>query len=280
LEIHVGFVIFQTGDSYLMNITKQSLRAFLLKRKRLLITLGAIIFAFFLLNNVLLPWYVNQGSRLTVPKVTGLPLETAKQTLEAASLQPIESDVRPDPVQPAGTVVNQNPPPSAIVKEGRRVYLTISGGEVQVTVPLLRGKSLRDARFALERYGLKLGSVSYATSESFPENTIIDQSVAADTKLSRGSSVNISVSRGRVSQETTVPELVGKTVAEAEKILAGVGLKVGNISYQYSFELIPNTVVDQYPRTGEPARQGQTVDLFVIRVGKPLEEIQVPPGKK
>jgi len=257
-------------------MTWRTLQKFIVKRKNLFFFIGALVALFLLVNYMVLPWYVNHGSRLSVPGVIGMTAEQAKQTLEAVSLHAVEADVKPDPTQPAGVVINQNPPPQAVVKEGRRVYLTISGGEAQVTVPLLRGRSLRDARFSLERFGLKLGEVTYAMSESFPENTIMDQSAPADSKLAKGTSVGITVSRGTQIQETTVPPVVGKTITEAEKILLQAGLKVGIITYQPSFDLLPNTVVDQFPRGGEPARQGQEIDLFVVRVGKPTEEIQTP----
>jgi len=88
--------------------------------------------------------------------------------------------------------------------------------------------------------------------------------------------VSIVVSRGMVVEETVIPSLVGKTSTEAGKVLAEAGLKIGNITYQPSFDLLPNTVVDQFPRSGEPAKRGDAVDLFVVQVGKPTEEIQVP----
>jgi serine/threonine-protein kinase len=138
---------------------------------------------------------------------------------------------------------------------------------------LLRGKSVRDARFALERNGLKLGATTYDYSESFPENTIIDQSAAADSRIPKGAFIGVTVSKGRASQEITVPSVVGKSLSEAETILKTAGLKVGIVTSQPSFELLPNTVVDQFPRAGEPAKVGQEIDLFVVRVGKPKEEI-------
>jgi serine/threonine-protein kinase len=152
----------------------------------------------------------------------------------------------------------------------------VSGGEVLVDVPLLRGKSTRDARFALERNGLKLGSIASDYSESFPENTVIDQTVAADRKIAKGSVVGITVSRGRSLQEITIPLVVGKTLAEAEKLLSAGGLKVGIVTYEPGFDLLPNTVVDQFPRAGEPGRPGQEVDLFVVKVGQPSGEFKPP----
>jgi len=233
----------------------------------------ASVFAFFLLMNyIVLPWYVNHGSRLTVPTVVGVPLEEARRSLRDAGMEPVEAEIRPDPTHPAGTVVTQNPSGGAIVKEGRRVYLTVSGGEVRVTVPLVRGRSIRDAKFALERFGLTLGSVSEQNSEVFPQGTVIQQMPPADTRVARGTRVSLVVSKGSLREDTTVPQLTGKSLRDAEKLLEQAGLRVGHITYQPNFELLPNTVLDQFPRGGEAARYGDAVDLFVVQTGTPQEE--------
>jgi serine/threonine-protein kinase len=245
--------------------------------RRFVITVGSTLGFFVLMNYVLLPAYVNHGSRVTVPAVIGMSFEEAQKSLDGAGLRIVHGDTKPDPAFAPGLVIQQNPLPRAEVKEGRRVYVTISGGELQVPVPSLRGRSMRDARFALERFGLKLGGVRYDTSDTFPENTIIDQSSAADTRVGKGTSINIVVSKGKMFREAQVPLLVVKTVPEAERILDAAGLKVGNITYQQSFDLVPNTVVDQYPRPGESTTPGQAVDLFVVKVGRPSEEIEIPP---
>jgi serine/threonine-protein kinase len=104
----------------------------------------------------------------------------------------------------------------------------------------------------------------------------VAQSVLPDLRIARGSRVNITVSSGSSAGGSTVPNVVGKTVTEAEKLLTGAGLNVGNITYQMSYELIPNTVVEQFPRAGETVPPGRKVDLFVVKVGRPTEEIQIP----
>lgn len=247
-----------------------------LKGKRFLTIVGIFVGLFILFNYILLPAYVRHGGTLSVPDVVGVKLEDAVTKIEEAGLQAVQADSRPDPERPMGTVINQNPGPGSVVKHGRRVYLTISGGEIQVAVPSLRGRSTRDAKFALERYGLKLGSITYASSRSFPENTIMEQSVQPDARVSKGTVVNITVSRGPEVKQIEVPQLVGKSTTEAEKLLMSARLKVGNITFQPSFDLLPNTVVDQFPRAGEMVNEGQAVDLFVVKAGKPAEEIQAP----
>jgi serine/threonine-protein kinase len=172
--------------------------------------------------------------------------------------------------------VLQNPPADAVVKHGRRIYLTVSGGEVEVTVPSLRGRSLRDARFALERNGLTLGSIGHDTSALYPANTVMTQSIPPNQKATKGSVVSVTISKGGLLPECVVPNVVGVILSEAERQLAAAGVSPGKISYQPSADLLPNTVIDQYPRAGETVARGHAVDLFVTRAGTPVDEIPLP----
>ncbi len=152
--------------------------------------------------------------------------------------------------------------------------MTISGGEALVSVPALKGRSLRDAKFTLERNSLKIGDVQYTTSDAYPAGTIVDQSVQPGIKVSKNSPVGLFVSQGKEIRQITVPDFTGRTLTEAQRLISQQGLTLGNITYQASFDLIPNTVVDQFPRGGELVAQGQSIDLFVIKAGKPKEEIE------
>jgi eukaryotic-like serine/threonine-protein kinase len=244
--------------------------------RRFLYLAASFVVLFILMNYIILPAYVYHGGTLKVPQVEGMTMDSAVELLERTDLTPVQSETRVDSRYPAGTVIQQNPPAESIVKPGRRVYLTLSGGEILVTVPQLRGLSTRDARFTLERYGLQMGTVSYATSQTYPENTIIEQTVQANTKVSKGTLVNVTVSRGMMTDEIAVPEVLGKTIGEAKIILTQKGLKLGNITYHFSDNLLPNTVVDQFPRPGDPVQRGQAIDLFVVREGKFKDKSEVP----
>ncbi len=253
-------------------MARKKIVGLILKKKPALVVALCVIGLFVLLNYVLLPAYVNRGQTVNVPKVIGVSLERARAVLDSIGFEPVQADTRMDPRMPIGTVVAQNPEANAVVKHGRRVYLTISGGEAVVVVPALRGRSERDAKFALERTGLIFGKITYATSESYPENTIIDQTVPAGKKIPKGSMVAVTVSRGKARAETVVPQLLGKTISEAQRILAKAGLRLGNITYQVSYDLLPSTIVDQFPRSGESVSDSQAVDLFVVKAGKPGNE--------
>ncbi len=232
---------------------------------------GLVVF-FLLFNYAIMPWYVYHGGTLTVPNLAGLKFEDAQQKLSDMGLVAIEGDKVLDNEHPVGTVITQNPKPDAVVKYGRHVYLTICGGEVLVPVPSLRGRSLRDARFALERNGLRLGETIFAPSDSSPANTIISQTVAAIERVKKGTMVSVTVSSGSLTKTIEVPDVTGKSLVEAERIIVAHSLTVGNVTYQVNAEILPNTVVEQIPFAGTAVDSGRAVDLFVVKAGKLIDE--------
>lgn len=244
-------------------MSAKSIKSKFLKK---IILLGLIFIVIVLmLDYIILPWWVNR-EEVSVPNVVGKSEQEAFKLLEEKDLTPILSDTTFNESFPRGTIVLQRPDRGSIVKTGRRIYLFLSGGEPTVLVPLLKGKSVRDAKFALERLGLKLGNVEQAPSNT-PQNMIFDQEYAEGTPLKKGQSVSIFVSSGVESGEILVPDLIGKSLIDASKILADSLLKIGKINYQISFSLLPNTIIDQYPSRGTKLNQGDAVDLFVTKAG-------------
>jgi serine/threonine-protein kinase len=231
----------------------------------LFILLIVTIVLFVLLDDVIMPAYVEQGKTTRVPNVMGMTLDEAKKVIIQAGLQPKEAEYKQDKQYPEGTIALQNPLPGAEVKFERGVYLTISGGEALVVVPNLRGKSVRDATFNLERFGLKLGRVEYQPSDSLFENTVIALEIQADTRVRSGTAVNVIVSQGKTADRLAVPSVTLKTLTEAERILNGGGFNVGKVTYQVSLELLPNTVIEQYPRPGELAPRAARIDLIIAQ---------------
>ncbi len=226
---------------------------------------GGLLVLVLLLDNIILPWYVNQGGTLAVPDVVGMQEAAAFRVLDSLHLEPRRGEVRPDKEYPEGYVVAQNPLPLQIVKPNRRIYLTISGGEQLAIVPDLKGRSLRDTKFSLERSGLKLGAVLREISKEFPEGTVISQDLTAGAKVKRGSYIGVTESTGESTDSVVVPSVIGKTLNDAQKLLTQKGFKIGNIIYQPNADLLPNTVIDQLPRMKEIVNFGKAIDLFIAQ---------------
>ena len=233
-----------------------------LTRKILYILLGIVIFIL-LLDNLIMPWFVS-SPETTVPQVVGLQVSEAINTLEADGFEPLVSDTSYGLQVPVGAVFFQKPEAGAVVKEGRTVFLFVSGGLKSIQVPVLKGKSILDAKFALERLSLKLGRVERLPS-SHPEDMIFDQQYAEGTKLKQGDVVGVTISAGRGGGSIIVPDLIGKSLTEARKILADSSLIIGKINYQPSATLLPNTILDQYPSSGNTLNPGDAVDLFATK---------------
>jgi serine/threonine-protein kinase len=233
--------------------------------KSLSIAFVILLILFIVFDNFLIPNYVQKGKTTRVPEVIGLSIEKAKEVISNAGLQPKEFEYKSDKRYEIGTVIMQNPIADSEVKFGRGIYLTISGGEELVEIPNLKGKSIREAAFNLERVGLRLGEISYEPSEEIFANTIIRQEIASNRKIKSGNRINVTVSQGRITDKHVVPDVSLKTLSEAEKVLLDSGFPLGKITYQVNVDVLPNTVLEQIPRAGELMQIGQTIDLVLAQ---------------
>jgi len=131
-------------------------------------------------------------------------------------------------------------------------------------MPKVIGKTIRDARVALQRLGIKISKVDEVRSE-FPSNTVIDQSVKPGDEIAKGDSVELKISIGPRLGMVRVPALIGKTLKEAKRILRKHNLKLGKVIYQASNNLLPQTVIDQMPGEDALINVGESIDLIVTK---------------
>jgi eukaryotic-like serine/threonine-protein kinase len=247
--------------------------------KKVLIITGIFVVIFFLFNNVLMPWYVKHSDMVEVPKVTGMNFLEAKKILEATGLEVKQGDVRYDESKAIGEILDQNPPGDQFVKKGRRIYLTVCGGEQLIEVPNLIGRTIRDAKFTLEQRGLNLGETVYKNSNEFPEDAVIAQIIQPGSKIKKNSKIELILSSGSFVGDLKVPDLSGKTLEEAKKIIADSKLKLGKITYQTNNEITAGKIIDQYPKKDRSANENTFVDLFVARkkvVVMPEYDFEIP----
>jgi len=217
-----------------------------------------------LFNNILMPWYVKHSNLVKVPNVTGLNFLDAKKVLEQAGLDVKQGDVRYDESKPIGFVMDQAPAVDEMVKNGRRVYLTVCGGEQLMEVPRLIGKSERDARFTLVQRNLQVGEVVRKFTTEQPEDVVVSQVIQPGSKVKKGTKVDLIISNGALLGNIIIPDLIGKKLADAKKIIEEKKLKVGKITYQSS-DLPIGQVIDQYPKKDKSAKDNTPVDLFIAK---------------
>ena len=234
--------------------------------KKFYITLAIVVAVFSVMNWYVMPWYVNDGGTVTVPDLDGMNAVQARQVLDTLGLHFQLGGTKPSKLAP-NTVLTQNPEAGVLVKHGRRIYIEVSGGAEKASVPDLQGHSRREAEFMIERAGFRIGTVTSDSSSQFPQNVVMSQSIAPNTEAMTGTTISVVVSTGApLAGEVTVPDLVGKPLSEAQKLISNSGLVLGKITFQPNTKLVPNTVLEQYPRANETTTRGTHVDLFVSSI--------------
>jgi len=246
--------------------------------KKAIIIFGSFVSIILLLNNVIMPWYVRHDTLIKVPSVIGLSYPDAERVLDEAGLEAKQGDIRYDPSKPIGTVIEQNPPAEQVVKDGRRIYLVLSGGEQLYEVPNLVGRTVREARFQLAQRNLQLLETESRPSAQYPAGIILAQIETPGTKLRKGTNVSVIVSTGMESGSIKVPDLTGKNVEEAKKLILQNKLAIGKINSQPSTSVPLNAVIDQYPKANAMAKENDKIDLFVNREVK--KKIIPPPEEE
>ena len=96
---------------------------------KLVLTALTFVLLVFIVDKIAMPLYVDLGNETELPDVIEMSLSEATNVLEEKGFQIVVKDSLYDTKHDVGTVIEQNPYPYATVKEGRRVYLTVSIGE-------------------------------------------------------------------------------------------------------------------------------------------------------
>jgi serine/threonine-protein kinase len=147
------------------------------------------------------------AKKVAVPRVVGLKEQPALLRLAQLGLRPKEV-YRPTK-QPKGVVVSQRPKEAAEVKKGSQVRLVIDSGAPEVAVPDLSGRSFADAQAALDKLGLDSAKTEVTSTK--PAGTVVDQAPKAGSKVTKGSSVTLSVAKAGTA--TAAPTTTGQAAA-------------------------------------------------------------------
>ena len=135
------------------------------------------------------------------------------------------------------------------------------GGAPRVRVPGVVGLNVDQAKANLAEFRLE-ASVE-KTADQAPAGEVIDQDPDGGTRVERGDTVALTVSRGPAP--AIVPELVGLSLEDAETALEDEGLVLGDSTEEPSDEFEEGIISDQSPGAGEDVEDGSAVDVTVSR---------------
>ncbi|GEK23156.1 Stk1 family PASTA domain-containing Ser/Thr kinase [Cellulomonas xylanilytica] len=197
------------------------------------------------------------ATTVDVPAVAGLTEAAARDAIEGADLIYERVDEANDDVE-AGLVIRTDPAEGTPVEKESSVTAVISTGPASLAVPDVSGRTEQEATDILEDANLVVSANRQDDDNpAFPQGQVTKTDPASGTSVSAGSTVTLFVSTGNV----LVPDVTGKTKAEATQILNDAKLQVNTSSVESANT--PDTVVAQDVPPNTPVKQGRVINLQI-----------------
>ncbi|MHB9145421.1 MAG: Stk1 family PASTA domain-containing Ser/Thr kinase [Symbiobacteriia bacterium] len=234
------------------------------RRRSRTVLLWAVAFLAMVALGMLLSWAFSRWLNtptVVVPNVVGLQQVEAQNRLRESKLTYDVVATPPDPSHPAGEVIQQDPVATTMVKQGRKVLLSVSRGPEQLVMPDVVGKTLQDAQTVLANAGFSVGRTETHDDPTRPENTVISQSLAPNKLYPGNTPVDLVISSGKAAVVT--PSLVGQDLTQAQATLDRIKLKVGKVTPVTDPTFGPGQVVKQDPLPNTSVTEGSSVDLWI-----------------
>lgn len=185
-------------------------------------------------------------------------MEEAQKAMEDAGLHSQVENVASDEVE-EGRVVATDPAPGTPVDAGSTVILKVSSGpaEEKVTVPDgLEGELLANVSAMLEDAGLVVGQINRDDNSTLPVDTVISTTPSSGSEVSKGATVDITVSSGKGATKT-----LSTTISLPSGVNEDLSLKV----YRNGTQVTTDTVNPAYGSSYSLSYTGTSgTDVLVV----------------
>ena len=257
-----------------MRFLRQILQA--LANKYLWLGLAVLVaitgIAYVTFNSWLMPSFTRHGEAIAVPGVVSMSFDEAAAILDSIGLSSEQVTLR-KPNLPRDIIIDQNPPMDALVKPGRRIYLTVNAGDTTtVLVPNVTSFPIREARSRITIHGLTILEVLPDSIPSPHANTITRQEPIAGSAVPSGSAVTLWFGTGLGDRLVSVPDVTGLNVSEAREAL--LSLKLRSVVVGAGTEPVEfMTVVRQGTDPGISVREGYEIRLHLSEENPLLNDL-------
>lgn len=218
----------------------------------------------------LLAYWVGIGRYTDTPQLVGSSEKQAVADAKRAGFTLEITDRKFSETAPLGTVMSTDPGPGDRILPGGTINATVSRGKERYAVPALKGKTLDEAKAALERVNLELGESVERYDEDVPKGRIVRPvDVSRGDRVKRDTVVDVVVSQGK--RPITVQDFTGKKASDARAALEKAGFTVV-VEQEFSDDVDKGDVISQDPDEGTGFRG----DRITLKVSRGPENIEVP----
>ena len=219
---------------------------------------GIVILDYFILPN-----YVGYNNEHYLPDVRGEYLEKATYQLRSLRFNTKPILIPYSESHTPGTVIKMFPRAFTKVKEGRTIDLTIAGKDEDIEIPDISNLSLRNAKLTLTKLGLGIDTLIYEYDNVISDGYISFQLPRKGQTVKSSTNMTLGVSRGAPPDYYIIPDIVNYSLTRARKTIIIKGLRVGEITYEFQPDLVPNTVIEQNMTAGMRVSFPASINLLI-----------------
>lgn len=195
----------------------------------------------FLLTNWWLRCFTNHGESVQVDDFTGIHISDARKKGANKDFRFEVIDSAWTENKPSGLIIRQNPKPLSRVKEGRTIYVTVTGEPKMILLPLFSESSYDFDQYSKRlkvRFGIDSKIKERVYDRRQAENSILylfidgekvtDNDVKKGVKVQEGSTIEFVITERRTN-EMNIPDLVCMGYEAADFLVSTYNLNIGQV---------------------------------------------------
>jgi len=216
-----------------------------------------------LLGQIFMPIILKTSKEIKVPDVTGITISQARTNLELAGLDMRIAGEEYSENVPSGIVISQNPLPNSSIKFNKIVEVIVSKGSEKISVPYVKGLHISNATDMLLKNGIIVNDTNYVFDNNYAENIVVGSEPPENSLISKGGTISLYVSKGKIDNYVQIPNFVGlssdSAILLSSKLLKYLNLKIDTIRSKGDNYY----VIKQVPDSGQYLKKDDTLKIIL-----------------
>ena len=204
---------------------------------------------------------------VSVPNVTGKELINGLIDLQKKKLH-VFIDPRYFSNYPKNIIVEQQPKPGSVVREGRDIKLVVSKGPIISIIEDYTGKTLAYVRnrlqeiFSFQGKNIEIGNITYVSSDA-PKGTVVGQYPPPNTPIGSVDKIDLIISHGKEVEAFYLKNYVGKDINDVMQKMALRGVLIHVVPENVEDPQKNGIILAQEPQEGTMVKRNETVTFHV-----------------
>ncbi len=229
--------------------------------------------AMYFIRSVIDPYSGKDETKLNTPYLVGMYYSQVINDPEFADFNIVEGEYVYNETVDAGKIIAQDPTSNRKIDKGGTITVTISRGAKTFQLADYIEKEARQVKIELERMGIVCVEGTPEFHDEVPAGSVLRTEPLAGTSLTAGDTVTLIVSQGPEIVLVDMPDLMGRSEAEALTLLEAAGLSWEPVVYA-EYEGTPGQVIFQSVEPNTQVEKGTIISFTVsIEPTIPAENI-------